>query len=108
MAGIKQKSRARRQRKRVRQHKQSVFLISCTMLLLVIVTAVGAMSLQAKNNAYKEQMSELQAQLKEEKERSGEIDDMQGYVGTQEYIEDIAREKLGLVYPNEIIMKPEQ
>ena len=34
-----------------------------------------------------------------------EIDDMEAYVGTDEYVEEIAKEKLGLVNENEIILK---
>lgn len=29
------------------------------------------------------------------------------YVGTDEYVEDVAREKLGLIHENEIILKAE-
>ena len=35
------------------------------------------------------------------------IDELEEYVGTDEYIEDIAKEKLGLVYPNEILFEAE-
>ena len=31
--------------------------------------------------------------------------DMEAYVGTDEYVEEIAKEKLGLVNENEIILK---
>ena len=108
MADMKKKSRAGRQRKLMHQYKQGIILISCTLLLMVAVIAFGAVSLQKKKDAYKKQISELETQLAEEKERSEEIDDMQDYVGTREYIEEIAREKLGLAYPDEIILEPEQ
>lgn len=47
----------------------------------------------------------LKKQIDEEKARSQEIDDMEAYVGTDEYVEEIAKEKLGLVNENEIILK---
>ena len=51
------------------------------------------------------QETELKKQIDEEKARSQEIDDMEAYVGTDEYVEEIVKEKLGLVNENEIILK---
>lgn len=107
MAGIKQKSHARKQRKRILHHKQSMLMISGVMLLLVVVLTVGGMSLKAKNEAYQEQQDELQSQIDEAKERAEEIDDLEKYVGSDSYTEEMAREKLGLVYPDEIVLELE-
>ena len=52
-----------------------------------------------------EQEAELEAQIQEEEERTKEIEQMEEYVGTDEYIEQTARDKLGLIYENEIIFK---
>ena len=65
------------------------------------------MTLKAKERAYKEQEIELQKQIKEEEQKAKEIEKLEEYVGTDEYIEDMAREKLGLVYEDEIIFKAE-
>ena len=62
-------------------------------------------SLRAKEKSYLAQETELKKQIDEEKARSQEIDDMEAYVGTDEYVEEIAKEKLGLVNENEIILK---
>ena len=40
--------------------------------------------------------------------RSGEIDKLKDYVNSTEFIEKMAREKLGLVYDDEIIFKAEK
>ena len=37
-----------------------------------------------------------------------EIKNLEAYVHTKRYIEDMAREKLGLVYKDEIILKQEE
>ena len=42
----------------------------------------------------------------EEKNRTVEIADYRAYIETKSYIEEIAREVLGLVYKDEIIFKP--
>lgn len=105
MSGIKQKSRSRRQRKRVQRHKRSVLAISAVILLLVVMVSVNGMTLRAKEKAYKIQASELEEQIQAEKDRASEIEGLEDYVGTDEYVEDVAREKLGLVHEGEIIFK---
>ena len=94
-------------RKRRLQHRISVISISGVVLLLVVVLGVASISLQEKNRNYKAQEAELLQQLEKEELRSEEIDELDEYVGTDEYIEDIAKDKLGLVYPNEILFKAE-
>lgn len=105
MSGIKQKSRVRQQRKRVQQHKRSMLGISIVIMLMVIVVSVSSIGLQAKNKAYIAQEKELEASIQEEKDRAEEIDELEDYVGTEEYIEQTAKDKLGLVHDNEIIFK---
>ena len=46
-------------------------------------------------------------QLEQEELRAEEIDELEEYVGRDEYVEDVAKEKLGLVYPNEILFEAE-
>lgn len=103
--GIKQKSRVNRRRTRLRKHKASVLGISGVIVLLVAVVSVSSISLRAKNQSYIEQEAELEAQIQEEKERTEEIEQMEDYVGTDEYVEQTARDKLGLIYENETIFK---
>lgn len=103
--GIKQKSRVNRRRSRLRKHRSSVLGISGVILLLVAVVSVSSISLRAKNETYMEQEAELEAQIQEEEDRAEEIEQMEDYVGTKEYIEQTARNKLGLIYENETIFK---
>lgn len=91
-----------------RRHKRSVIIICTVLVLLAAVLSVNSVNLYARNQAYKQQEAELQAQIEEEKARSEEVEAFQEYVKTDEYIKDVAEEKLGLVDPNEIIFKPVQ
>lgn len=109
MGSIKQvKRRKTRPKSRLRHHKRSVVAISGIIALMAVMVLFGGMKLQAMNKAYRLQEVELQAQLDDEKERSEEIDKLKEYVGTDEYIEEVAKEKLGLIHENEILFKPEQ
>ena len=51
------------------------------------------------------QKAELEKQYTKESERADEIESMQQYMQSDQYIEDIAKSKLGLAYDNEIIFK---
>lgn len=92
---------------RILQHKISVLGISGVIVMLAVVLAVGSMSLREKNERYKAQQEELETQLEEQKARGEEIEALEEYVGTDEYVEDVAKEKLGLVNPNEILFQAE-
>ena len=105
MNGIKQKSRRRRQKKRVQRHKRSVLAISSVILLLLVMVSINGITLRAKEKSYVAQETEHKKQIKEEKNRASKIDELEDYVGTDEYVEDVAREKLGLVHEGEIIFK---
>lgn len=61
-----------------------------------------------KNASYESQKEELTQKLQDEELRSGEINKLKDYVNSTEFIEKMAREKLGLVYDDEIIFKAEK
>ena len=103
----KTKKRNSRVRRRTLQHKLSILLISGVVVILGITLSVASISLHAKNQEYKAQEAELEKQLEEQETRSEEIDELEKYVGTDEYVEDVAKDKLGLVYPNEILFEAE-
>ena len=105
MGSIKQKNRARRRKKQVQQHRRSMLGISAVILLLAVIVSVSSIELRAKNSAYIEQEQELVEEIQAEKDRAEEIEDLEEYVGTDEYVEQTAKDKLGLVHENEIIFK---
>ena len=94
-------------KKRKLQHRISVISISGVVLLLIIVLGVASISLQEKNRDYKAQVKELEQQIEEQIALEEEITELESYVGSDEYVEDVAREKWGLVKPNEIRFKAE-
>lgn len=101
----KGRNRAGRKNKRLNRHKNSMLAVSAVLLLLVAVVSIDGMRFSAKEKEYRAQEIELEKRIEEEKARSAEIDQLQDYVGTDEYIEEVAKDKLGLVNPNEIIFK---
>ena len=58
--------------------------------------------------SYKEKEQLLTEQIEQENIRKEEIEEFKKYIKTKKYIEDTAREKLGLVYEDEIIIQTEE
>ena len=100
------KIQGRRARRQL-QHKLSMYLIAAVIVVLGVTLSFASISLHAKNDEYKAKEADLEAQIEAEELRAEEIDDLETYVGTDEYVEDVAKEKLGLVYPNEILFEAE-
>jgi cell division protein DivIC len=98
--------REKKQEPLFRRHGASVKIICAVLVTLALALGVKSVSLYEKREAYREQEAELEAQIEEEKERSKEIEEYTQYVQSDEYIKDVAEEKLGLVDPNEVIFTP--
>ncbi|MBP3238353.1 MAG: septum formation initiator family protein [Lachnospiraceae bacterium] len=49
----------------------------------------------------------IEALIKQEEKRAAELEDYKAYVQTKSYIEEVARDVLGLVYKNEVIFRPD-
>ena len=94
-----------RQKNGMQSIRKSILGICVVLVLLISVVSVGSINLNSKNKEYIAQEQELITQIEEEKARAEEIDELEEYVGTSEYVEQIAKDKLGLVYENEIIFK---
>ena len=77
---------------------------------LIVLALIGVMSVQIVNLYKKDQQliaqeKLLQKQMETELSRQQEIEEYEAYTKTQEYVEEIAKSKLGLVYKDEIIFK---
>jgi len=105
MKNDRKKRQKNRRRKNIGPYRGSMAAVILVLLLLGVVVAVNGRTLREKEKYYQAQEAELEKQLEEEKERAAEIDDLEEYVGTDAYVEEVAKDKLGLVNENEIIFK---
>ena len=101
MAGAKRRVAYRKRN----QNRFSMFLVSLVVLMIMIVVAVKSVELQGKIDAKANEEEQLDKQISAEKDRAEEIEEFGKEVQTKGYIEDVAREKLGLVYEDEILFK---
>lgn len=101
MAGTRRKAAYRRRH----QNRFSMFLVSLVVVMIMVVVAVKSVDLKQKIDAKAQEAQQLDTQIEAEKERAREIEEFGKEVQTKGYIENIAREKLGLVYEGEILFK---
>ena len=80
--------------------------ISIVVIVLAFLTAMSVQiyKLKQKDDLYAEREQNLQQQLEEEQDRASELEEMDLYTKSIEYIKDMAN-RLGLVFENEIIFK---
>ncbi len=81
--------------------------ISCMVLVLTGILSFQIVRLYHRDQAYQEQQAQLTEELAEEEQRAEDLAQQQSYVGTDAYVEEVARTKLGMVYPDEILFKEE-
>ena len=90
-----------------RQNKFGMFLVSVVVIMLMVVVAVKSVELREKKAFYAQKEQTLLEQIEAETKRSEEIDEYEKYTQTKKYIEDVAKDRLGLVYEGETIFKDE-
>lgn len=93
-------------RKKV-QNRFSMFLVMLALMMILAAVYVSSVRLQGRLDDLQAQSAALQAQIDTEKERAEEIELLRKRSQTKEYYEEIAKEKLGLVNPDEIVFKAE-
>lgn len=91
-----------------RQNLISMVLAVTVVVLILAAVMVNGISLRKrlKENLARERALEIEIQA--ERERAADIEEYRKYTGTDAYIEEIAREKLGLIYEGETVFKEER
>lgn len=85
-----------------------MFSITFVVAILFIAMMTQSISVEKQLSQYQQELEELDNKMTEETERTKEIDDMKEYMETDEYAEEVARDKLGLVKDNEIVFKEQE
>ncbi len=84
-----------------------MFLIGFVVVMLVTVILIKSIELREKRDYYAAREQQLAEEIAAEEERAAEIAEYETYTQTKAYVEEIARDKLGLVYEGEILFKDE-
>ncbi len=98
---------AKRRKKPSSSNRRGMVAIALIVMVLLVGLLVQSQKLSIQNRQYEARKTELQEQINDEELRAGEIENLNEYVTSKEYIEKVAREKLGLVYEDEILFQAE-
>ena len=95
----------KKKRKKHDDNRKSKIYIGIILAAFVVVMSVQIKDARQKQLEKIALEEELQQELLEEQNRKEELKRYQIYIESEEYIEDMAESKLGLLYDNQIIFR---
>lgn len=99
-----------KRREKLRGQKPSNKIVGFAVVIIVValVFFMNSMGKEAENrNNEDSAIEQLKKEIEQEKERGRQLAEYEKYVNTKQFVEEIAREKLGLIYPDEKVFKSE-
>ena len=103
---MNERNRTRRGRKDRWGNRLAIIGITLVVLSLGVVVNLRSTSMKKKDLEYQAKEESLMRQVELEEKRAEELEEYRVYVQTKLYIEEVAKQKLGLVKPDEILLKP--
>ena len=98
-------SKKRKKKKKVGYNSLGMIAIALVVLVLLGGLMLESNDLKERLTGYDAKAATLQQQIEDEQTRTEEIDKLKKYMETDEYAEEVAREKLGLVKDNETFLR---
>lgn len=92
-------------RRRKNENRLGMTMAVGAIFMIVAVVGVNSFSLRQKQEKYAVREQELLELIAEEEARAEELKELETYTKTKKYAEEVAKDKLGLVYENEIIFQ---
>lgn len=89
-----------------KKNRTGLGIVAFVVLILFGIVSYSRVGLAHEKMVAERNLERVTTDIKKEKNRQEEIKDKKEYVKTREYIEEIARKNLGLVYKDEIIFEP--
>ena len=94
--------------RRDRAHKRSVILVVIVTLALAAILSVAIIRLNRENKILINNNAAMEERISEEEAKKESLDAQDGKGLSKEELERIARERYNLVYPDEILLTPEE
>ncbi len=91
----------------LKKRQNGIIVIMLAVLALFSVLFSRSLALREERAELRKRLAALEAEYEKENERTVELEEKRAYMSTIDYIEEIARERLGLVFKNEVIFKEE-
>ncbi|MBR4966431.1 MAG: septum formation initiator family protein [Lachnospiraceae bacterium] len=104
MAGSRRKPAWRRKT----ENRLTTIIVIGVLALLLIVVGIGSIRLKNQRDEYKAKEAYYEALIAEEEKRAEELVEFDKYTKTNKYMEEVAKQKLGLVKDGEIVFIAEK
>ena len=88
---------ARKKKKDNLNNRMALVGVTMVVLSLAVAVHIKGIDLKEKDRSYSIREENLEAQVAKEEERAKQLEEYRVYVQTKQYIEKVAKEKLGLV-----------
>ena len=95
-------------RKSNRQSNAGLLLVFVVVLIIIVACSARSVSLYHKSKELSVTQAQLEQQFEDANNRAAELEEREKYMKTKKYIEDEAKNKLGLVNSDEILIKPKE
>lgn len=92
-------------RRKRNENRLGMTMAISAILMITVVVGINSFSLKQKQEKYATREQELLMMIEEEEARTEELKELETYTKTKKYAEEVAKDKLGLVYENEIIFQ---
>ena len=102
------RSKKRRNHQKIANNYLGMAAIAIVVLILLVGLTMQSNNLKARIAVYDAKAAALKQFIEDEQDRTKEIDEQKEYMQTDEYIAEVARDKLGLVKGNEIVFEEEK
>ena len=103
---MKTRGTGRRKRREGWSNSLAIIGITVVVLSLALVVNIKNHSMEKKVMEYQAKEESLTRQVENEQKRAAELEERRVYVQTKQYSEEVAKQKLGLVKPDEVLLKP--
>ncbi len=93
--------------KKKKYSKLNILVIFAALLLVAAVAGYECKSLLEQKEELTAQASELEEKIEDAEDEYADLEEKESYMTTKKYVEEVARNQLGLVYPDEIVIRAE-
>lgn len=105
---MRENGRVRKKKKENLNNRMALIGITLVVLSLAVAVHLKGIDLKKKDLNYQIREENLMVQVEAEESRAEELEQYRVYVQTKQYIEKVAKEKLGLVNKDEVLLKPSE
>ena len=94
-------------RKKKRTNRRDIRVIFIAVVVMCIIIGFRSAKLLKESRELSKKQEALAVRIENEEQRRADLEELEKYMQTKKYMEEVAKSKLGLVYPNEILIQPE-